>query len=95
MTFYVYMLASRKNGTLYIGLTDNLSNRIEQHRNGMVPGFTRTHGVKTLVWFEGHESRESAFARERSMKRWKRAWKVQLIEDANPDWKDLSSRIPH
>ena len=93
MAFYVYMLASRRNGTLYIGMTDDLLKRTWQHRHGVVAGFTRDYGVKTLVWFEQHESRESALIRERRMKRWNRAWKLKLIESGNPNWLDLSESL--
>lgn len=93
MTFYVYMLASRRNGTLYVGQTDNLVTRIWQHRTGALPGFTERYGVKRLVWFEPHATREAAFTRERRLKKWNRAWKLQLIEQANPDWHDLASEL--
>ena len=94
MAFYVYILANGRNGTLYIGMTDDLARRIEQHRSGAVPGFTRKHGIATLVWFEVHETRESAKVRERAMKKWNRAWKAALIEKTNSGWNDLSSEIP-
>ena len=89
MSFFVYILASDRNGTLYIGMTDDIAKRVWQHRNNVVPGFTKKYGVKTLVWVESHDSRESAFLRERQLKKWNRAWKVQLIEKENPDWRDL------
>ena len=89
MSFYVYILASRRNGTLYIGMTDDLARRVWQHRVGAVPGFTGKYGVKMLVWYEQHETRESAFVRERQLKKWNRAWKLQLIEGMNPVWRDL------
>jgi len=89
MSFYVYILASRRNGTLYIGMTDNLAGRIWQHRQGIVPGFTKQYGVKLLVWYEQHETRESALLRERQMKKWNRRWKLELIEKMNPTWRDL------
>ena len=89
MTFYVYILASCRNGTLYIGMTDDLGRRIWQHEADQIPGFTRRYGVKTLVWFDVFETREAAFRRERQMKEWRRAWKLQLIEAANPNWNDL------
>jgi putative endonuclease len=89
MSFWVYILASRRNGTLYIGMTDDIAKRVWQHREGIVPGFTKRYGVKTLVWVEEHESRESAFLRERQMKKWNRAWKIQFIEKDNPAWRDL------
>ena len=93
MGFYVYILASCRNGTLYIGMTDDLLRRVWEHQTGAVAGFTRKHGVKTLVWFERHESRESAFLRERQLKKWNRRWKLELIEGSNPDWKDLASEL--
>jgi putative endonuclease len=83
------MLASRRNGTLYIGMTDDLAKRVWQHRNGVLPGFTKKYGVKMLVWLEPHDSRESAFLRERQLKKWNRAWKLKIIEQMNPDWRDL------
>ena len=89
MAFYVYILASKRNGTLYIGMTDDLSRRVYQHRTGEVPGFTRRYGVKQLVWYDVFESRDAAFSRERQMKEWQRAWKIKLIEASNPDWSDL------
>jgi len=95
MAFYVYMLASKRNGTLYIGSTDDLATRIGQHRSGAVPSFTGRYGVFTLVWFEIHETRASALERERAMKHWRRAWKFALIEKENSGWNDLSSSIPH
>ncbi len=85
----VYMLASGRNGTLYIGVTSDLIQRVWQHRNGLAAGFTRRHGIHTLVWHEVHETMESAIAREKSLKEWKRAWKLALIEDTNPYWHDL------
>lgn len=89
VSFYVYMLASRRNGTLYIGMTDDLIRRIWEHRTGAVPGFTRKYGVKMLVWFEQHETREAALMRERQLKKWNRAWKLELIERQNTSWRDL------
>lgn len=89
MSFYVYILASRRNGTLYVGMTDDLSRRVWEHQTGAFPGFTRKYAVKTLVWSEAHETRDSAFVRERQIKKWKRQWKLQLIEELNPEWKDL------
>jgi len=93
MSFFVYILASRRNGTLYIGMTDNLARRIWEHRSDVVPGFTKKYGVKTLVWYELHESRENAFQRERQFKKWNRAWKLGLIERLNPDWRDLTDDL--
>ncbi len=88
--FFGYILASRRNGTLYIGMTDDLVRRPWQHKSGELAGFTNKYGVKELAWFEEHGSREAAFVRERQMKKWKRAWKLRLIEKLNPDWRDLS-----
>ena len=93
MSFFVYILASKRNGTLYVGMADDLVKRIWQHRTGALPGFTRKYNVKTLVWCETHESRESAFARERQIKKWDRSWKIDLIEKDNPDWRDLWEEI--
>ena len=90
MSVYVDILARRRNGPLYVGLTDDLVRRVWEHRIGTVPGFTRKYGVKMLVWYEQHETREMAFQRERQIKRWNRAWKLQLIERFNPTWKDLA-----
>jgi putative endonuclease len=76
-----------------MGMTDDLVKRVWQHRNGVMPGFTKRYEVKTLVWYEAHESRESAFLRERQAKKWNRAWKLRLIEGANPTWRDLWDEI--
>jgi putative endonuclease len=93
VSFWVYILASRRNGTLYVGMTDDLARRSWEHRTDAVPGFTRKYGVKMLVWFEQHETRESALQRERQLKKWNRAWKLQLIERFNPSWKDLADEL--
>jgi putative endonuclease len=93
VSFWVYILASRRNGTLYIGMTDDLVRRSWEHRTGAVPGFTRKYGIKMLVWFEQHDTRESAFQRERQLKKWNRAWKLRLIERFNPSWKDLADEL--
>ncbi len=90
MAFYVYILASRKNGTLYIGITDDLERRIWEHKEKVLKGFTAKYDVTQLVWYEMHDTRESAFARERAMKKWNRQWKINLIAKENPDWEDLS-----
>lgn len=87
--FFVYMLASKRNGTLYIGMTDDLVRRVWQHRSGQVSGFTSRYDVKKLVWYEPHPTRESAFTRERQIKKWNREWKIELIEQENRDWNDL------
>jgi putative endonuclease len=93
MAFHVYIMCNKRNGTLYIGMTDNLVRRIWQHREGVTEGFTSAYAIKMLVWFETHASRESAFARERQMKKWNRAWKLRLIEQQNPEWRDLWNEI--
>jgi putative endonuclease len=89
MSFYVYMLASDRNGTLYIGSTDSLTKRMYEHRDKVRAGFTAKYGVDRLVWYEVFETREGAFQRERRMKKWNRAWKIELIERFNPGWRDL------
>jgi putative endonuclease len=86
----VYILASWRNGTLYIGLTSNLMARIVQHRAGSFGGFTRIYGVKRLVWFEMADTMEGVIAREKQLKNWHRAWKIELIEADNPTWRDLA-----
>jgi putative endonuclease len=91
--FFVYIVASRRNGTLYIGVTNNLARRIAEHKAGLVPGFTRQYEVNRLVYFELFESVREARAREYTMKRWRRAWKIELIETLNPDWRDLSAEL--
>jgi putative endonuclease len=93
MSFFVYILTSRRNGTLYIGMTDNLARRIWEHQTGAIAGFTKKYNVKILVWYERHESRESAFQRERQNKKWKRSWKLQMIEQLNPSWGDLTHEL--
>jgi putative endonuclease len=89
----VYILASKRNGTLYIGVTSDLTKRVWEHKNDLVEGFTKRYGVHRLVWYELHESMESAIKREKSIKEWKRVWKLELIESANPDWEDLYHTI--
>ncbi len=85
----VYILASGWNGTLYVGVTSDLVKRIWEHKSDLVPGFTNKYRVHDLVWFEQHQSMESAILREKAIKEWKRAWKIELIETANPEWRDL------
>jgi putative endonuclease len=85
----VYILAAGRNGTLYIGVTSVLPGRMYEHREGLVPGFTRRYGVKQLVWYENHLRIEDAIQREKNLKRWMRKWKLALIEKANPEWRDL------
>ena len=89
----VYILSSKRNGTLYVGVTSDLAKRVWEHKNNLVEGFTNRYGVHQLVWFELHESMESAIKREKRLKDWKRKWKVQLIEKINPDWEDLYPAI--
>ena len=85
----VYILASRPNGTLYIGVTSNLVQRVWQHRNDFIAGFTRKYGIHRLVWYETHSTMEAAITRERRLKKWERGWKIRLIEETNPSWRDL------
>ena len=87
--YYVYILARKKNGTLYGGLTSNLLNRVFEHRNGQVEGFTQKYDVHDLVYYEQYGDIYSAIAREKRIKKWKREWKIQLVEKVNPDWKGL------
>jgi putative endonuclease len=89
----VYILASKRNGTLYTGVTSDLVKRIGEHKNDLVAGFTKRYHVHNLVWFELHENMNSAIEREKNVKEWKRAWKIELIESHNPDWKDLYNDI--
>lgn len=85
----VYLLASERNGTLYVGVTSSLIKRVWEHKNHVVEGFTKRYGVDRLVWYEVHETMESAIGREKAIKEWKRAWKLRLIEERNPNWDDL------
>jgi putative endonuclease len=87
------LLASKRNGTLYAGVTSNLVKRIWEHKNHVVDGFTKQHGVDQLVWYEVHETMESAILREKAIKEWQRAWKLKLIETLNPEWKDLYDTV--
>jgi putative endonuclease len=91
--FYVYMLCSKRNGTLYIGVTSDLVKRVYEHKNNLVNGFTKKYNIHRLVWYEIHESAESAINRERRIKKWKRAWKLKLIGQDNPGWSDLYESI--
>ena len=91
--FAVYLLASGRNGTLYIGVTSNLVQRVWQHREKFVDGFSQCYGVTRLVWYEAHESAESAILREKQIKAWMRGWKIALIEKTNPYWNDLFVEI--
>jgi putative endonuclease len=89
----VYILASQRNGTLYVGATGDLVQRVWHHKHDLVAGFTRQHGVHTLVWYEVHESMTSALQREKAIKGWRRAWKLALIESGNPEWLDLYEHL--
>ena len=93
MATYVYILASQRNGTLYIGVTNDLVRRVYEHKEGPVDGFTKRHGVKTLVYFESHDRVEQAIQREKTLKHWVRDWKIALIERDNPHWEDLYERL--
>ncbi|MEK7125558.1 MAG: GIY-YIG nuclease family protein [Patescibacteria group bacterium] len=88
-TFYVYIMASQRNGTTYIGVTNNLTRRVYQHRNGLVEGFTKEYKVNRLVYFEEYSDIREALPREKQLKRWKRSWKIELVEKNNPTWRDL------
>ena len=91
--YFVYILASQRNGTLYVGVTSDLNRRIEAHKAKAVPGFTKRYGVDRLVLVEGYSSIDEARDRERRVKRWKRDWKLELIEKSNPTWRDLTNEI--
>jgi putative endonuclease len=91
--YYVYILASKKNGVLYTGVTNNLVKRVFEHKENLVEGFTKKYFVHKLVYFESTNSIESAIAREKQIKDWHRQWKIDLIEEKNPDWKDLYKEI--
>jgi len=92
-TYYVYILASKKNGTLYIGVTDNLTRRAYEHKNDLVEGFTKKYGVLKLVYYEQTNDIHSAIQREKELKKWNRQWKINLIEKFNPNWKDLYDEL--
>ena len=91
--YFVYILASQENGTLYVGVTNDLARRVREHREGGGTGFTRKHGVTRLVWWEEHQFIKDAIARKKSIKRWRRNWKVALIEEANVRWDDLAGPL--
>jgi putative endonuclease len=93
MPYFVYLLASKRNGTLYVGVTNDLARRVGEHKEKIVPGFTRKHGVDILVWFEAFDDINDAIAREKQIKGWNRAWKIRMIEKNNPVWNDLTDRI--
>ncbi len=89
----VYLLASKRNGTLYVGVTSDLIRRVWEHKQGVVEGFTKKYNVHMLVWFEMHQDMYTAITREKALKEWKRAWKLELIESGNPTWKDLYEEL--
>ena len=89
----VYVLASKRNGTLYVGVTSDLIKRVWEHKNNVVKGFTERYSVHPLVWYELHETMESAIRKEKMLKNWKRVWKLELIERSNPNWQDLYETV--
>lgn len=91
--YFVYLLASQRNGTLYVGVTNDLIRRIYEHREGLADGFSKLYEVKLLVWFESTPSVEAAIQREKQIKNWKREWKIALIEQSNPQWRDLYPQL--
>ncbi|HKX63832.1 MAG TPA: GIY-YIG nuclease family protein [Rhizomicrobium sp.] len=92
-TYFVYILASRRNGTLYIGVTNDLARRAWEHREGLVPGFTKTYGVKMLVYYEVFGDITQAISREKRLKKYKREWKMNLIQQSNVEWRDLADTL--
>ncbi len=92
-SFFVYLLASRRHGTLYLGVTSDLVRRVYEHKTKVVPGCTRRYGVDRLVWFEIHDDPAAAIRREEELKKWRRDWKIRLIEEQNPEWDDLYETI--
>ena len=95
MSYYVYILASKRNGTLYIGVTNDLIRRVYEHKNGLIEGFTKKYSVKNLVYYEQTNDVREAILREKRLKKWNRDWKIKLIEKMNPDWKDLFNEISY
>ena len=91
--FYVYILAGKRNGTLYIGMTNNLNKRVYEHKHGLIEGFTKKYNVHKLVYFEKTDDAIGAITREKQLKKWKRKWKIKLIEKDNPEWKDLYDEL--
>ena len=91
--YYVYILASQKNGTLYVGVTNDLIKRVWQHKNKVADGFTKKYGIDKLVYYEATENIESAILREKQLKKWNRAWKIRIIHEMNPKWNDLYNEI--
>ena len=90
MSGYFYILANRRNGALYVGATNDLARRVDEHKNGVIPGFTKKYKIDRLVYFESHDDKSSALLRERRVKGWERKWKIALIEKENAEWRDLS-----
>ncbi len=93
--FYIYILASKPHGAVYIGVTSDLARRVWEHKQGFVEGFTKRYWIKRLVYFEELTTAEAAIEREKRLKRWRRAWKDELIETQNPEWRDLYNEIAH
>jgi putative endonuclease len=93
LTYFVYILASKPRGTLYVGVTNNLIRRVFEHQNKLIEGFTERYDVNLLVWYELSESIQSAIAYEKKLKRWRREWKIEMIEKKNPEWVDLYPQI--
>jgi len=91
--FFVYILCSKRNGTLYTGVTSDLIKRVYEHKNKLADGFTKKYGVHRLIWYEMHDAAETAIPREKQIKKWNRAWKLEVIEQMNPDWKDLYDEL--
>jgi putative endonuclease len=89
LPFYVYLLASRRHGTLYLGITNDLVRPVHEHKSGGIPGFTSRYAVNRLVWFETYEDPANGISRDKAIKKWRRDWKIRLIEEQNPDWRDL------
>jgi putative endonuclease len=89
MTYFVYMLASGRHGTLYVGVTNDLARRVYQHKTKIIKGFTSQYDVNRLVWYEAYERIDEAIAREKALKKWHRDWKIRVIEEVNPEWEDL------
>lgn len=90
---WVYILASQRNGTLYIGVTNDLARRIYEHREGLIPGFTKKYGVRILIWYQRFDNIRAAISEEKRLKAWKRKWKLALIEQGNPQWRDLYDEV--
>ncbi len=91
--FYVYILSNKRNGTLYTGVTSDLLKRVYEHKNDLIDGFSKRYGIHDLVWYEMHETAESAISREKQIKKWNRKWKLDLIDNSNPFWEDLYEKL--